>query len=50
MKVDLNQEILNLIMPDCKEKNITPFKLVKQIILQHYSNKENTENDRELKN
>lgn len=37
MKIGLNQEILNLIMPTCKKNNISPANLVKDIIKQHYS-------------
>jgi len=41
MKIDFNQEDLNLLMPEARRLNIPPHKLMKLILKQHFDNKTN---------
>jgi len=38
MKISLDAEILNVLMPMCRDLNISPPKLIKKIILEYYHN------------
>ena len=39
MKVNLDEDVLNLFMPDCRELDIKPYVRVEEILLQYYSTK-----------
>ena len=41
MKIDFNQENLNLLMPEARRLDIPPHKLMKLILKQHFENKSN---------
>lgn len=39
MKIDFNQDDLDLLMPESRRLDIPPHKLMKQILKQHFENK-----------
>ncbi len=39
MKINLDREILDLLMPDCRGLDVKPHVRVKEILLEHYSTK-----------
>lgn len=52
MKINLDEQIMDLLMPECRELDIKPHLRVKEILLEHYSTKkvENYEQLKEGKN
>jgi hypothetical protein len=52
MKVNLDKEILDLLMPDCRDEDIKPHAKVKQILMEYYSTKKvkNDERFEQVKN
>jgi hypothetical protein len=39
MKINLDSEILDLLMPDCRDEDVKPHIKVKEILLEYYSTK-----------
>jgi len=48
VKINLDKEILDLLMPECRDEDIKPHVRVKQILMEHYSTKKvNNESNRD---
>lgn len=48
VKINLDKEILDLLMPECRDEDIKPHVRVKQILMEHYSTKKvNNEGNRD---
>lgn len=39
MKVNLDAQVLDLLMPECRESDVSPHLRVKEILLEYYSTK-----------